>query len=162
VRSDGTDVRPETQCPRERNRDKIAPKKTMKTIIQGARCGLMGMVLLMAMGAPAQNLFVSSFTLNKVDEIAPNGTVSTFVTGITDPTYMAFNGAGDLFVASFGTIDEITPGGVKSTFATGLVDIGGLAFNSAGDLFVSDFNVSGSITEFTPGGVESTFASGLV
>ena len=119
------------------------------------------MALLVAISAPGQNLFVSSFTLNKVDEIAPNGTVSTFATGIIDPTYMAFNSAGNLFVVSGSSIIEVTPGGVKSTFASGLVDIGGLAFDSAGDLYVSDFNVSGSIAEFTPGGVESTFATGL-
>jgi glucose/arabinose dehydrogenase len=132
----------------------------MKTI-QGASCGLMGIALLVAISAPGQNLFVSSFTLNKVDEIAPNGTVSTFATGIIDPIYMAFNSAGNLFVVSGSSIIEVTPGGVKSTFASGLVDIGGLAFDSAGDLYVSDFNVSGSIAEFTPGGVESTFATGL-
>ena len=111
--------------------------------------------------APAQNLFVSSFTGNTVYQISPGGKVSTFVTGITSPSYMAFNGSGNLFVGSGSSIIEVTPGGVKSTFATGLVDIGGLAFDSAGDLFVSDSNVAGLITEFTPGGAESTFATGL-
>ena len=70
---------------------------------------------------------------------------------------MAFNSAGDLFEADFGTgnIYEFTPSGTRSTFASGLNPYG-LAFNSAGDLFVADGG--GNIYEFTPGGVKSTFA----
>jgi DNA-binding beta-propeller fold protein YncE len=83
---------------------------------------------------------------------------------------LAFNGAGDLFVACWGIgefppigdghITEITPGGAESTFATGLSSPSGLAFNSAGDLFEADYD-SGNIYEFTPSGAKSTFASGL-
>ena len=124
-----------------------------------------GTLIFMATGAHAQNLFVSSLpslntTNGSIYEITPNGTVSTFATGITYPGYMAFNGAGDLFVESSGSIIEITPNGVKSTFATGpsLFQPSGLACNSAGDLFVSD---NSSIIEITPGGVESTFENGV-
>ena len=82
---------------------------------------------------------------------------------LNEPTGLAFNSAGDLFVAnqSDGTIVKITPGGVQSTFASGLNYIEGLAFNSAGDLFASQIGASESILEFTPGGVKSTFATGL-
>jgi len=75
---------------------------------------------------------------------------------------MAFNSAGDLFVADdlSGNIYEYTLGGVQSTFASGLFKPVGLAFDGAGDLFEADWG-SGNIYEFTPGGARSTFASGL-
>jgi sugar lactone lactonase YvrE len=132
----------------------------MKTIIQGMCCGLMGAALLVAGSAPAQNLFVS--TLTSIDEIAPNGTVNTFTTGITNGGSMTFNSEGDLFVASGGSIYLITPGGVKSTFASNLTGVGQMAFNSAGNLFAFSTGGNGSVIEITPGGVESTFASGLL
>jgi hypothetical protein len=118
-----------------------------------------GTALLAAASGQVQNLFVSSLQ-NDIFEITPGGTVSTFVNSITDPSQMAFNSSGDLFVESEGSIVEITPGGVKSTFATGVSYFyGGMAFNAAGDLFVAD--ETGTITEITPTGAKSTFTSGL-
>ena len=118
-------------------------------------------LLLVALSAPAQNLFVSSIGQNTIYVVTPGGTISTFVQGITDPTYMAFNSSGDLFVDSASSIYEITPGGKTNIFATGISDLGELAINSAGDIFAASGNVNGSIIEITPNGVESTFASGL-
>ena len=48
---------------------------------------------------------------------------STFASGLDGPTGLAFNGAGDLFVADRvgDNITEITPGGAKSTFASGWI-----------------------------------------
>ena len=76
------------------------------------------------------------------------------------PRGLAYNSAGDLFVADMGSgnIYKFTPGGVKSTFASGLDNPDGLAFNSAGDLFVAD---SYNIYEYTPSGARRTFASGV-
>jgi hypothetical protein len=85
---------------------------------------------------------------------------STFASGFTEPSALAFNSAGDLFVSENDSIIEFTPAGVESTFASGLDYPFGLAFNSAGDLFEADYG-SGNVYDFTPGGVESTFASGL-
>ena len=126
-----------------------------------------GAVLLMASSVPAQNLFVSGYGSGNVSEITPGGSVSTFATGMNFPIGLAFNSAGDLFVANSdnnaipasGSITEITPGGTQSTFVSG-VDPQGIAFNTAGNLFESDYR-SGNIFEYTPGGVQSTFASGL-
>jgi hypothetical protein len=114
-----------------------------------------------AASGQVQNMFVSSDTGNKIYEVTPGGTVSTFATVPYDIGQMAFNSSGDLFGGVNSVIYEITPGGSESPFAAQLSDIGGLAFNSAGDLFVSEFNVNGSIIEITPSGVESTFATGL-
>lgn len=53
---------------------------------------------------------------------------STFATGLTDPNGLAFDSAGNLFVADewagdSGQIEEITPNGSKSLFAND--DLGG-------------------------------------
>jgi hypothetical protein len=122
-----------------------------------------GIVLWMCAPARAQNLFVSS-SQGFIYEITPGGIVSQFDSRLSgNPSQLALNSSGNLFVEDEGSILEITPAGVMSTFATDLTDMGGLAFNSAGDLFVSDLgaNASGLITEITPNGTKSTFATGL-
>jgi DNA-binding beta-propeller fold protein YncE len=86
---------------------------------------------------------------------------------VSEAESLAFNSAGDLFVANYyGDIYEYTPAGVQSFFASVLAGgvygpIDGLAFNGAGDLFATTFQ-GGTITEITPGGVQSTFASGFI
>ena len=124
-----------------------------------------GTVLLLASSAPGQNLFVGNYNTDDIYQYTPGGTVSTFATGMNAPDELAFDGAGNLFVANTagngggGNIAEIAPGGTVSTFATG-IDPSGIAFNSAGNLLEADYN-SGNIYEFTPGGVRSTFATGF-
>jgi hypothetical protein len=124
----------------------------------GAVCA--GAVLLIAAGAPAQNLFVGNF--GNILEITPSGAQSNFASGLGSPYGLAFNSAGNLFEADYGSgkIYEFTPGGAQSTFASGLGLPWGLAFNSAGNLFAANRS-GGYIYEFTTGGVKSTFASGL-
>jgi sugar lactone lactonase YvrE len=126
----------------------------------GAACA--GAFLLISTSAPAQILFESDAASQNIFEFTPNGTQSTFVSGIYSPEGLAFDSAGNLFVARFwlNTITEIKPDGSQSTFASGLDHPGGLAFDSAGNLFEADLT-GGYIYEFTPGGVQSTFASGV-
>jgi hypothetical protein len=89
-----------------------------------------GAVILIASNALAQNLFVSSDSgPGTITEITPGGVQSTFASGLLQPTGLAFNSAGNLFVASGSdNIYEYTPGGVQSTFASGLSEPVGLAF----------------------------------
>jgi glucose/arabinose dehydrogenase len=95
-------------------------------------------------------------------KFTPGGVRSTFATGLAGPWGLAFNSAGDLFVANPGGNDiiKITLDGVQSTYATGLFYPNELAFSSAGDLFVAD-GAANNIIKITPSGVQSIFASGL-
>ena len=75
---------------------------------------------------------------------------------------LAFNGAGDLFVAEsgFGQVIKFASGGGESIFVSGLNQPLGLAFDSGDNLFVADGG-SGNIYKFTSTVAQSTFASGL-
>jgi sugar lactone lactonase YvrE len=138
-------------------------KMTQNRFLGGAVCA--GTLLLMASSAPAQNLFVSDYSAGNVYEYTPGGVQSTFASGLDHPLGMAFDAAGNLFVANTaqnsgdqGSITEISRAGQQSTFASGLDPIA-LAFNNTGNLFVADYN-SGNIYKYT-GGVQSLFASGF-
>ena len=82
------------------------------------------------------------------------------------PTALAFDSAGNLFVANVstpekghlsGAIYEFTRDGKRSSFAPGFSPFA-LAFNSAGNLYAAD---GGNILKFSRDGVRSTFASGV-
>ena len=65
----------------------------------------------------------------KIYKLTPNGVRTTFASGLDDPTALAFDSAGNLFVANVsfnlsGTIYKFTPGGARSTFASGLTHPG--------------------------------------
>ena len=92
-------------------------------------------------------------------------------TGVDHPMGLAFDSAGNLYVAnsfgsSFGsTIMRFTPSGTRSLFAsTGSHYPDGIAFDRAGNLYVAYGGDTGNMIErFTPDGVGSIFASsGLV
>jgi glucose/arabinose dehydrogenase len=119
----------------------------------------------------ADDVFVSDNGDNSILEIAPDGTVSTFISNSSDlggPTGLTFNSAGDLFVANngTGTIAEFSSNGTFiGNYASGLQNPRALAFDSFGNLFVADQS-SGRITEIpagtvaTPGG--TNFAGSFV
>jgi sugar lactone lactonase YvrE len=118
--------------------------------------------------AAAGDLYVagqgSGDLFHSVFKFTPTGMRSTFASfDISSiPAGIAFDTAGNLFVADTGTgtIFKFTPTGSQSTFASGLTSPYGLAFDGSGTLFVADGS-SGAILRFTPSGVKSTFASGL-
>src|SRR5215471_17034544 len=82
--------------------------------------GWFGAILLICSSASAQNLFLSAG--NSIYEFTPNGTETTFASGLIGPGALTFDEGGNLFVADSGTIDRFTPQGVRSTFASGLDD----------------------------------------
>src|ERR1035438_7657618 len=81
-----------------------------------------GAILLMACSAQAQNLFVANGGGNNIIEITPGGVQSIFASGLSFPSGLVFDSAGDLFEADnkSGNIYEYTPGGARSIFASGL------------------------------------------
>jgi DNA-binding beta-propeller fold protein YncE len=111
-----------------------------------------------------------------IDEFNSSGAVINTISGFSSASGLAFDSAGNLYVANLngggsgtGFISKITPKGVESTYASGLTYPNQIAFNAAGDMFVADgYGTTGNttsgydtITEITPGGSKSLFASGL-
>ena len=70
------------------------------------------------------DLYDADFFGNRIVKITPAGTASIFASALALPRGLAFDRAGNLFVAnaatSSSTIVKITPAGVKSTLASGL------------------------------------------
>jgi len=108
------------------------------------------------------DLFVGDLGSGAIYKFAPDGTRSTFATGL-NPYGLAFDSASNLFEADgFGTIYKFASDGTRSTFAaTGFGFTYGLAFDSAGNLFAADYEDSNTIYKFAPDGTRSTFATGL-
>jgi hypothetical protein len=113
--------------------------------------------------ALADDVFVSVGYTNSIYKFTPDGTRTTFASGVDGPEGLAFNSSGDLFeaAASSDCIYRFAPDGTKSTFADGLYGPAGLTFDSSGNLFETDY-YSGKIYKFSPSGGRTTFASGLL
>ena len=135
--------------------------RTLNYSLRGAVCA----GALLASGASAQNLFVSDYLGQSILEYTSGGTPSTFAGGMNYPFGIAFDPAGNLFVANTanngggGSITEITRAGTPSTFSNESDPIV-LAFNNSGTLFAADYS-DGNIYKYTSGGVQSTFAGGF-
>src|SRR5437588_2602916 len=79
----------------------------------------LGAVILTSSSAPAQNLFMSSNDgqTGVILEFTPDGTQSTFASGLSNPQGLVFDSSGNLFVADGGAIYKFSPDGVRTTFA---------------------------------------------
>jgi sugar lactone lactonase YvrE len=122
----------------------------------------------------AGNLYAADFGANgsagdghgAIYKFAPNGTKTTFASGLYRPRHLVFDFYGNLFVGAdsgtcfgcvgpIGTLLKFAPSGAKSTVASGIDTIVGLACDSAGYVFAS----SGGILKFAPSGAQSKFAT---
>ena len=94
--------------------------------------------------------------------IQPDGTVSTFATGFSEISGMAFGADGALYTASYrdGNLYKITTTGSVSQLAQGLNGPRGLAFGADGVLYVAQQGDS-SIIKVSQTGSTETFAEGL-
>jgi sugar lactone lactonase YvrE len=134
--------------------------KTINNIIYVAFLTVvLGLSALTAKAAPG-DLFVSDAGI--IYKFAPDGTRSTFATGLNGPLGLAFDSAGNLFDADQGTatINKFAPDGTRSTFTSAVNAPVGLAVDSADNLFEADAG-TGRINKFAPDGTQSTFATGL-
>jgi DNA-binding beta-propeller fold protein YncE len=104
-----------------------------------------------------QELSVMVFTPGGVGSVFANGPG-----GLSTEGGLAFDSAGNLYVAYRDTIQKITPDGVSSVFVAGFGSESALAFDSAGDLYTR-FGLSNAIVKVRPNGGASVFASlGLI
>ena len=76
---------------------------------------------------------------NTVSKVTPAGQSASSPPGSTIPSGLAFDSAGNLYVANgeIHTVDKVTPTGNVSTFASGFISPA-LAFDAAGNLYVAD------------------------
>jgi len=83
--------------------------------------------------------------------ISPDCVGTPFVSGILNPTGLAFNPDGELFVTSRaeGNVYRIDAGGEATVYAEGMGIATGAAFDPEGNLFVGDRN--GTIFKIAPG-----------
>ena len=83
--------------------------------------------------------------------ISPDRVGTPFVSGILNPTGLAFDPSGDLFVTSRaeGAVYRIDAGGESTTYAEGMGTATGLVFDPEGNLYVGDR--SGTIFKIAPG-----------
>ena len=109
-------------------------------------------------------LFVANESGNTVTIYAPfwNGAPSAVSNGVSQPTALALNTAGDLFVAnaSANTVTEYAPPytGTPTTISSGVGVPVALTMNATGDLFVANCGVSCNgasagpftVTEYAP------------
>ena len=97
-------------------------------------------------------LTIADAAFRRLRQVALNGSIATLPVSdyVTDPQSIAFNGAGQLFIAngsSIVTADESTQ---PTVFATGLLAPEGLAFNAAGTLYFADSNSLYAASAQTP------------
>ena len=104
-------------------------------------------------GTRGQQVPVSIF------RVRPNGTRETFSSGVVNPTSMAIDADGRMYMSSRfeGTVYRLMPDGSVESFATDLGVACGLAFSWDGSLFVGDR--SGTIFNVDRKGHATTFAS---
>jgi sugar lactone lactonase YvrE len=108
----------------------------------------------------AGDLFVATYSDNSaITEFAPGSTVPTAIlSGLSGPDALAFDSAGNLYVANTGTstISKFTPGSTTpSATLTGLNYPVALVFDPAGNLYVANYR-DNSISKFAPGSVTPT------
>jgi sugar lactone lactonase YvrE len=135
-----------------------------KTILRQLIVAIGGLITLLSAGnllAAAGDLYVANSNGGNILKVN-SGLKTVFASGLTDPTSVAFDGSGNLFVADASThmIFKFAPNGTRSTFASNLGVLFALAFDASGNLFAVD-EASGTIFKFTPEGAQSTFVSGI-
>lgn len=96
--------------------------------------------------------------------VMANISLKVVATGFNAPSGLAFDRAGNLYVANYMTnsIDRIAPDGTRNAFASGVNLRGpiGLIVDEQGQLYVANYN-SGTVAKINPAGVATVIASGF-
>ncbi len=119
-------------------------------------------------------VYVSSPLSHAIWKVWPDGSRSTFVSGLNSPTGLAFDRDGILCVAvadsAGGTIDKVDANGIAKpyiSFPATSSGLDGLAFDASGNLYAAYWTnngpgYTGGIYKITPDGNASIFASGFI
>jgi sugar lactone lactonase YvrE len=147
---------------------KFTPEGKKSTFVTSKRANFIDLAF-----DEAGNLFVVDQSLTAADtevgrsifKFSPDGTKTAFASGLKDPTGLAVDKAGDVYVgvvtaadASSHAILKFSADGTESTLnsALGIFVTGSMPVDRSGDLFVSNGH---SILKINPSGTSSTFAS---
>jgi sugar lactone lactonase YvrE len=136
----------------------------------------LGAIFALATSAYAQNLYVSANRLQSLGghailEFTPDGTQSTYASGLENPRGLAFDGIGNLFAAEILIRDDHVIGRVlkfnlrnkvSTVGSAANFDFVGLATDMAGNAYVmatDDNSGAGRILKFTPDGDRLIFGT---
>jgi len=117
-------------------------------------------------GCQTDNLYVLDF--DKVRQYDSAGILldANFITGLSDPSSIAFDSTGNLYVADkiLDAVRQYDSAGalLDANFITGLFIPSSLAFDSAGNLYVSDFGFA-TVRQYDSAGalLDANFITGL-
>jgi sugar lactone lactonase YvrE len=111
------------------------------------------------------NLFAANFSSGTISEVPTSGvdagSVSTYVTGLDEPTGVTLSPGGTLYVAeAVGSIYTVTSG-TATLFASLAENPTGMAFDSQSNLYVSGLSNGDIYVYPQAGGGPNTFATGF-
>ncbi len=107
------------------------------------------------------NLYVADYGNNQVKIVNPDGSATTYASGIDRPRYQKFDSAGNLYVGSFdGNIYKISISGEKTVIASGIWSPQDMGFDGTGNLYVAG-GYDGKIHRIAPDGSKTTMDSGF-
>ncbi|MEY2507402.1 MAG: hypothetical protein QOH01_1731 [Verrucomicrobiota bacterium] len=110
-----------------------------------------------ALRAAPGDLYTIDETGGPILRLSPNGTKTVFAAGVGAPSSaMAFDRAGNLYIAIKGDIVKVARNGSRASFGAGWQDPSALVFDRDGTLFVADYP---TIFKVSPSGSKSVLTS---
>ena len=104
----------------------------------------------------------STYTINFNQATpGPGDPTTVFASGLQGPGGMAFDGAGNLFVAELAAnrVSRVMPSGMTSVFASNILEPRGVAFGGSAELLVASGD--GNVYKVSATGVPTAFLTGL-